>query len=535
MRFLQIALGNREEAFVINHFSDGINVISSDDNNKGKTIVIQSMLYALGNEPAFPSTFEYQNYYHIVRFEVKEQEYIICRKLNSFVLKSNGTLMIFNNLSELKRFWDKHIFHLPRITKDGLVRIVDPVLFFQLFFVGQDKKDTSNIVHRGYYTKDDFANMLFSYMEVGTRVVDENGLQIAKTRLSEVKDEIVRLRRRFKILKSSKLSTTYLSPSSDRYALEMKIKEVETLTEKITTLRKHRNNCIGRKKKYEMSKKELTSLNRSIVGGELRCLDCNSAHIGFSTGSEETCSFDISTPEIRTQILHSISDKIDSYDEEIRRTTQEINSCQEQLTRVLSESEITLEMIYMLKQDVIDSAEAESRIAELERESSALSSLLKTNETSTTAQLEKQKVLIQQLLNFMNDTYKRIDPYGNLFFEGLFSKKDQVYSGSEATLYHLVKVYSLAKITSHPFPIIIDSFRTEDLSSDKEDIILDLYSELDNQIFFTTTLKREELGKYDCETRVHHIDFSVNQPSKLLSAKNVSEFSEIIKELSIEI
>ena len=37
------AVGNIKEAFVENGFSDGINIISSDDNNKGKTIVIQSM------------------------------------------------------------------------------------------------------------------------------------------------------------------------------------------------------------------------------------------------------------------------------------------------------------------------------------------------------------------------------------------------------------------------------------------------------------------------------------------------------------
>ena len=36
-----------------------------------------------------------------------------------------------------------------------MLKIVDPVLFFQIFFVGQDKKDTSNIAHRGLYNKQD--------------------------------------------------------------------------------------------------------------------------------------------------------------------------------------------------------------------------------------------------------------------------------------------------------------------------------------------------------------------------------------------
>ena len=54
----------------------------------------------------------------------------------------------------------KHIFPLPHIIKNQLSKIVDPVLFLQLFFVGQDKKDTSNISHAGFYNKADFYNMI---------------------------------------------------------------------------------------------------------------------------------------------------------------------------------------------------------------------------------------------------------------------------------------------------------------------------------------------------------------------------------------
>ena len=40
----KVALGNNEEAFIEDTFSDGLNILLSDDNNKGKTIIIQSML-----------------------------------------------------------------------------------------------------------------------------------------------------------------------------------------------------------------------------------------------------------------------------------------------------------------------------------------------------------------------------------------------------------------------------------------------------------------------------------------------------------
>ncbi len=49
MKIKSIALGNAEEAYVEERFTDGVNIIFSDDNNKGKTLVMQGMMYAMGN------------------------------------------------------------------------------------------------------------------------------------------------------------------------------------------------------------------------------------------------------------------------------------------------------------------------------------------------------------------------------------------------------------------------------------------------------------------------------------------------------
>ena len=130
------AVGNSTEAFIQETFSSGMNIISSDDNNRGKTIAIQSMMYALGNEPTFPTSFEYNNYYHYIEFEHEETLYRLCRRKNSFVLKHGSSFMVFDSVSELKRYWDKHIFRLPRIVKNQTNKIVDPMLFLQIFFVG---------------------------------------------------------------------------------------------------------------------------------------------------------------------------------------------------------------------------------------------------------------------------------------------------------------------------------------------------------------------------------------------------------------
>ena len=135
----------------------------------------------------------------------------------------------------------------------------------------------------------------------------------------------------------------------------------------------------------------------------------------------------------------------------------------------------------------------------------------------------------------MNAVYEALVPNGILHFDDLFTKKDEAQSGSEATIFHLSRLYALSKTLNHNYPIVVDSFRAEDLSTSKENIVLDLNKELSNQVIFTTTLKLEELGKYDARTDIHHIDYKEHAPSKMLSEVYVDEFCELLSSLSINL
>ena len=59
----KIAIGNETEAFIERNLQDGVNIIYSNDNNRGKTILIQGLMYSLGNKPAFPASFDNENCY----------------------------------------------------------------------------------------------------------------------------------------------------------------------------------------------------------------------------------------------------------------------------------------------------------------------------------------------------------------------------------------------------------------------------------------------------------------------------------------
>ena len=64
VKIISFSVGNKDEAFITESFNDGINIIHSNDNNKGKTIVVQGIMYALGNMPVFPKGFDNFNEYY---------------------------------------------------------------------------------------------------------------------------------------------------------------------------------------------------------------------------------------------------------------------------------------------------------------------------------------------------------------------------------------------------------------------------------------------------------------------------------------
>ena len=75
---------------------------------------------------------------YYVEFEEGGKTFQICRSGDGFILRQASSVLILDNVSELKRYWNKNISPLPSIVKNQLSRIVDPVLYVQLFFVGQE-------------------------------------------------------------------------------------------------------------------------------------------------------------------------------------------------------------------------------------------------------------------------------------------------------------------------------------------------------------------------------------------------------------
>ncbi len=234
----KIAFGNTKEAFIEKRLENKVNIIFSNENNKGKTLLIQGLLYSIGNEPIFPIGFNYLDCFFFSQIEINGVEFKFLRKNKTTIIKSSQGIRITESLSELKYYINKNVFELPSIIKDGQDKIVDLYLFYQLFFIGQDKRDTSKIINSGQYNKNDFLSMLSSLNGTNQIFLSEDDIEEVRKKIKNYKTEIKVLDKKMKIINEHPEIAENSLASSDQ---ENYNKYNEILTELTKTISSYRN------------------------------------------------------------------------------------------------------------------------------------------------------------------------------------------------------------------------------------------------------------------------------------------------------
>lgn len=103
-----VYIGNSVEAFVECRFSKGLNIVLSDDNHVGKSVVMQGIMYALGSDPLFSSTLKYKDYYFVVDIEVNGEALSILRQRDTFTVRRGDELQPFDTVAEFTRYWSEY-------------------------------------------------------------------------------------------------------------------------------------------------------------------------------------------------------------------------------------------------------------------------------------------------------------------------------------------------------------------------------------------------------------------------------------------
>lgn len=527
MLIKKIAFGDASEAFVEDRLTDGLNVIYSDDNNRGKTLVMQGLMYSLGYESIFPSSFNYKNKYFYSEIEVDNEKYQFLRKKNSITIKTEDAMQIFNSVSEVRYFLDKFVFRIPKILKDSRPTLVDLSLMYELFFIGQDNRNPSGLISKGQFNKSDFKNMVYDLAGLSTNVINISEVKDIKNRISGLKIRLNETKKKISLIKQNPEIAEITSKTYDSERVQDKIRAISEINENISKLKRSRQREINRKSKLEQLVSELNSLNRGLSEGNVQCGECGSDKIVFSNND---LTFEISNIDVRNGILKSISENISQKVEIINDSSREINILQESLNKELADAPPSFQQIIIYQDQVVSERDYDDESFSLTREINALKSQLISSQEIDEALKFDRKNFDEKLLDEMNELYKTIDPNGNLEFEDIFTKRDSTFSGSEGQEFYFCKLIALSNLLNHSFPIVVDSFRDGELSTNKEDSMLEIYSNLGRQVILTSTLKDEEYNndKYEKKGKVNSIDYSEHQDCKILNRDQKDEFIELI-------
>ena len=533
MRIIKTGCGNASEAFIEDRFTDSVNVIFSNDNNKGKTIVFQGMMYALGNDPIFPSGFDYKSYYFYTCIEHNGSIFEFLRKNNTLSIKQGENVTIFDDISELKYFINKNVFPLPTIIKDGFQKLVYPSLFYQLFFVGQDKRNPSNIINSGYYNKQDFANMLYALSGCLTLQESVEKLKSLRAELRTCKANIEVLSKRLTFYREHPEIADTISKAADREHLERKRQEFQSLNDKISTLERKRTRLINRKMRLEKLITELNSLNTQLKVGEIRCQECGSNNIVYTCGD---LSFELTNDLVRQNVMRSISETITLYGSEFTELQQRINEYQEELKQKIQSTPVPISNMLIYSETIRTYSEDEKRLSELRDSQDAISAEIEEEQSKQDSNAHAQSEVRSIILSSMNALYKHIDPDGTQVFKDFFSTKTMTFSGSEEQEYYFSRTLAIFWHLKLNYPIIMDCFRKGELSTKKENMMIDEYKKTGVQVIISSTLKDEEYSagtKYYNIDGVNAINYESNATSHILQSSFCKSFMTIVSSFGI--
>ncbi|HDY8138456.1 TPA: hypothetical protein ACGVA0_000141 [Vibrio vulnificus] len=535
MHVIKLAIGNSKEAFIEKGLTPGLNVIYSDDNNRGKTLITQGLMYSIGNPSIFPNGFDYKNYYFYSKIDISGEIYEFLRRDNSFFVKSSSEYRLFTTEAEFRYYFHKNIYNLPKIIKNNQEQMVDFGLFYELFFIGQDKRDPSNIIHRGRFNKEDFKSMVVSLLKnVDYLELADNDDEKLKLDLKNLKSDLKIANKKLKLVRKSPYVASYTSRISDlKEATEMaqffKVKNTE-----IAKLKNKRSRLMNRAYKLEALVLELRSLNKNLSEGQIICGECKSDKIIFKNQDLE---FDVSNNDVRRTILSSINESIKEKEFAISELTHEINKLQGEVNQEMRHTPPDLFQLAFFKDEILEEDKYDEEAIEITRKIDEVNRRLKESSSRTDVSSRQKTEILDSITELMVKFHELIDPSGKLHFEDVFSKKDTIYSGSDGQEYYFCRVMAIQDKLNHPFPIVIDSFRDGELSTRKEEEMLKLYFALQKQVILTSTLKSQEYDNGDKykQSFINSLDYSFYETHKLLGNKDLDEFIGILNSFKLNI
>ena len=531
-----VAFGNFDEAYIENRFNDKVNVIFSSKNDRGKTVLFQSMMYALGNEPIFPNSFNKDDFLFYCKINSEGIDYEILRDKNHFIVKDSDEISHYDSVSLFtKDFFCKKIYALPYYLKDNLPNLTELFLFYQLFFVPQDTRDTSIIFSSGFRTKTDFLAMLESILVPKDFIEDPAKIDSLKRDYQNKQRQINQLYDKNKFISNHPNIASQVLPGVSAEEIKKIKTTIDDLNKRKSDIVKQLNREYNRKSQLITLLSELDSLNRAIESGSILCADCGSPNVIFK--KSEKIQFDLSNDVVRSEIKKSIKKEIEEKIVRCQEFENQKHTLEKQLQDLIEQTPSDSTDVLLYRVEIERAKETNEKIELLQKELNTLNEQLTELTANNIKREETLKIAKDELLQNIIRTFADFDTGADSKVNDFFTKKGRNLSGSEPSVFYFSKLYNYHKYLNLPFPIIIDSFREGEIDSSKEERMITLFKELDCQVIVSATLKDSELSanKYSSRNDLNAIDYGSFQENHILSPNYVAEFKTIMANLGLKI
>ncbi|GAB4073224.1 hypothetical protein GCM10028778_07900 [Barrientosiimonas marina] len=267
-------------------FSEGINLISSENNSLGKSSVLKSLYFNLGFDiKHFPSNWDSRNMVFQLKCVINDEEYVITRKNNIFKIDNDDTPL---NVKEYSNWLQDKLninMQLPNVRTNELYEAYSSAIILP-FYIDQDDSWNGALYKNVTDTVKQYSSMpseIFKYLFNISDIEIQDLNNLIKSYQKEKNDTQTKINSLNLVIEDYQTEVSSV-PSIDKNALEQEINSyLKILNDHNEKATKYKMNLINKQELLDQQKQDLSEIEKLLQMNKKRydsiqsiCTYCNS-------------------------------------------------------------------------------------------------------------------------------------------------------------------------------------------------------------------------------------------------------------------